>query len=292
MKLRNICILLLCLPFLQGELLLQGQQFTPAEDQSSIQTLIEAAGKNQESFAIERRNYLCTSDISTKANIVAKGATASTVDSTYETFYVNGSPIRRLLSINQIPLDLNERTRETANVRKAIAASAVQSSPASVPWEKSLEGTVLRLATFSSPQIFKQGNRTILHLQFRGNTAIPPATDLERIAQALFGEIEIDKDRKILLSMSGTTQDDVKEGRRLLVPKDVEIVDYRANFQNEIPFPLAGGSFLRFKTVSDNADARKHWMERLERVTFRMESCRYAPELQKVLTTATASSPH
>lgn len=131
--------------------------------------------------------------------------------------------------------------------------------------------SVLEHSRFASIQNFAVGGSSAstpkhqyLRFSFSGDSSYKPATDTDRIAQALTGTIVLDVTDQLLVHVHGQPASDVVRGRYLLLERQIPILDFDATLVNNTYLPMRF-STATFAPVPVGSTARQKWAQELTR---------------------------
>lgn len=185
--------------------------------------LLNQAAQKEDGFAELRQQYRCIFK-NTKF-------TTHTVW-LYESFYVNGYEVQRLLTVNDLALTQDQEQQERARVDAEITADKQKPSPAFVglaggmifskgahQWSQTVEGAIMRASIFSNDRLVMYHNRKAIQVDFVGNRKFKAQTDEERAAKALSGTIILDKETGAVLRVGAEAVVEVsRHGWPLIMP--------------------------------------------------------------------------
>lgn len=175
--------------------------------------LLRAASDKEDAFAIERQKYVCTY----KNNDMIKGT-----NRLYDSFYVRGREIERLLAVNGVPIAPDEKLAEEARVTAEIKADQQKGAAPFVGlaggmnfsgsehrWAQTVEGAILRGSTFSNERRVMYRNRPAIQIDFKGDRKFKPHTDEERVARGLAGTIIVDEESGAIVRIGADAIEDI-----------------------------------------------------------------------------------
>ena len=152
-------------------------------------SLLQAASKKEDEYAIERQRYLC---VFKNTKFITHTARL------YESFYVHGHEVQRLLAVNDVPLSPEQKRAEEARVLAEIAADQKKPVVAFVGlaggmwisadehrWSETVEGSIVRATIFKNERHVIYQDRPAIQIDFEGNSRFKPHTPEESIARAM-----------------------------------------------------------------------------------------------------------
>ena len=200
----------------QGQSAPQGKVSLP-----DVDTLLQVATEKQNVYALERQRYICVM----KSHDITNNTTRH-----YESFYTHRREIKRLLAINDQPLDPSRQEQENARVKQEIQADLQKPalSFASLaggwsfsdddhPWSETVEGAILRMSSFSDETSIVFKGRPAFQIEFHGNTKTKANTPEERVAKVFAGSIVVDAADGAIIRIEGEAKSDVKDVSSVLV---------------------------------------------------------------------------
>lgn len=243
----------------------------PAQPLPEPAVFLKAVAAKGDRYARLRQDYLCLTQLVIQPNRLSRSQTPVTEE--YESFYVNGGEIDRIVKINDVPLSQQAiAEQETRLKQETDAALSLKSKPK--PQTPTLEETVLATNLFSNEQRIVRDGRTFISFSFRGDRHRIPQNLIEKIAGSLKGDLLIDETDRVIVEMNGVTQDDVIYNGRFLMPDKFPALVYRAKrINDEIYVP----SLVRIAVANDQPDnvlASDQWKRSLELRTYSVDSCR------------------
>jgi hypothetical protein len=239
----------------------------PLPEQAAFLKLVAEKGDR---YALLRQDYICRTNVLVKPSQLAKSQAPISED--YESFYVNGKEIHRILAFNGKPLSEEAKAEEDARLQKDIQATAKSKK---TPVETgTLESAVLANDIFTGEtRIFKDG-RSYISFHFQGNHHTEPKSILEVMAKYLQGDVLIDEKDLAIVAFHGTTQEAVIYNNELLIPAKYPALIYEAKrINDEIYVPslvtIAVAGPQEVGTLATNM-----WKRSLEVRTYTVDSCR------------------
>ena len=247
----------------------QGTELSP----KAAELLGQAANK-EDSFAILRQHYGCEFK-NTKF-------TTHTVR-IFESFYVNGYEIQRLLSVNGVPLAAAQKDQEEARVRAEIETDKQKSppeviglaggmilSPGPHRFAQTVEGSIVRTSIFRNEQHLIYHGRQGIQLDFTGDRKLKAQTDEERVAKALNGTIILDEETGAILRIGAQAVEDVSHRGSLLVVHGAQIGFDATKIDGSLFLPSSWTSFHMvsqpFKVPAFYPDTEDFWLQGCKRV--------------------------
>lgn len=189
---------------------------------------LQAASDKEDAFAAARQQYLCVFEnhkTETLMGVVKK-------DRLYESFYVNGYEVQRLLAFNGVPLSAEQKQAEEARVQAEIAAD--QNKPAAPfigmeggiyfsrgehRWSQTVEGSIVRAAVFNHEERGLYRGKVSIRIDFAGNPKFKARTDEESVAKVLEGFIIVDEESgAVVRVMARATGEVYGNSGRLIIP--------------------------------------------------------------------------
>jgi hypothetical protein len=189
--------------------------------------LLRAASDREDAFAEQRQKYLCAFRTS---EYIANKKSVTTTTRLYESFYIHGYEIQRLLDINGTLLSAGEKQAEESRVNSDIEANqkkpvkpflglagVMSLSPGEHRWADTVQGSIVRTAVLTKESRVTFLGRPAIQIDFSGNRKFKAHTDEERVAQTMAGTVIVDQeDGAIVQIRAQGTGSDVYSGRRLL----------------------------------------------------------------------------
>lgn len=189
-------------------------------------TYLRAASGREDAFADIRQQYLCvfknTKQIAQKARL-------------YESFYIHGHEIQRLLEFNGVPLSPQQKQTEEARVEAEIAADqkkpvvpfiglagGMYFSSSEHRWAQTVEGSIVRAAKFTNEARGMYRGRLSIQINFVGNKDFKARTDEERVAKVLAGYFIVDEESGAIVRVKATATADASP-QKAFVPQGAEI---------------------------------------------------------------------
>lgn len=204
-------------------------QATPQSSQppSDPATLLQAASAKEDAFATERQKYLC---VFRTREYIANKQSVTTTDRLYESFYIHGYEIQRLLAIDGAPLSAEDKQAEEARVNREIEgnqkkpvipfvglAGGMSLSPGEHRWADTVQGSIIQTSIFTNERRATYRERPAIQIDFTGNPKFMPRTDEECVAQTMAGTIVVDEeDGAIVQIRARGTGPDIYRGNQLL----------------------------------------------------------------------------
>jgi hypothetical protein len=210
---KSLLILLLALPVFAQ----------PAKPLPDASTLITQLQQNQKQIEAIRRNYICTDD-EEEYQLDGDGRTKKKEVKQYEFYFVEGFPIKRLLSKEGIALNESEKKKEDERVSKEEKhARERRAKLERGEHDKNLisVNTFLQASTFQNLRREQYQGHEVIAMDFVPNPAFKPSGLAESLANKLGGTVWIDEEAhqvvrleaKLLKSQSaGMGLASVKEG--------------------------------------------------------------------------------
>jgi hypothetical protein len=247
----------------------QGTELSP---QAAV--LLGQAANKEDSFAILRQHYGCVFK-NTKF-------TTHTVR-IFESFYVNGYEIQRLLAVNGVALTGAQKDQEEGRVRAEIETDKQKSPPVVVGlaggmvlspgphrFAQTVEGSVVRTSIFQNEQHLMYHGRQAIQLDFTGDRKLKAQTDEERVAKALSGTIVLDEETGAILRIGAEAVDDVTRRGSLLVVHGAHIGFDASKVDDSLFLPSSWTSFHMvsqpFKVPAFYPDTEDFWLQGCKQV--------------------------
>jgi len=212
--------------FSGGQMAMQGmaQASRPLPEPGAY---LQAASDKEDSFAEIRQQYLC---VFKHTKVVAQTVR------TYESFYIHGHEVQRLLAVNDVSLSPAQQQVEEARVRAEVAADELKPevrfvglaggmyiSAGEHRWAQSVEGSIVRAATFTAEQRGMYRGRVSIQINFVGNQKFKAITDEERIAKVMAGFFIVDEESGAIVRVSAKAMADAWSQGRYLIPRGIDI---------------------------------------------------------------------
>jgi hypothetical protein len=227
---------------------------------------------NSDQYARLRQDYLCQTEVVIRPKKSSRSQT--TVTEEYESFYINGKEIDRVVKVNDVPLSERAIAQQDARLKKETDAALSSNGSRGKPPGPTLEEMVLAKSIFSDERRIWKDGRSFIAFKFRGDHHIVPQTPTEAIARFLKGDVSIDEADHAIVEIKGVTQGDVVYSGRFLMPDKFEALVFQAKrINDEIYVP----SLVRIAVADDQADealAAEFWNRSLELRTYSVSSCR------------------
>lgn len=248
--------------------LAQGTELSPR----AAELLGQAANK-EDSFAILRQKYRC----------VFKNTKFTThAVRIYESFYVNGYEIQRLLGMNGVGLSAAQKDQEESRVRAEIETDQQKSPPAVVGlaggmilspgthrFAQTVEGSVVRTSIFRNEQHLMYHSRQAIQLDFIGDKKLKAQTDEERVAKALAGTIVLDEETGAIVRIGAEAVEDVTRHGWPLVVHGAHIGFDASKIDDSLFLPSSWTSFHMvsqpFKVPAFYPDTEDFWLQGCKR---------------------------
>lgn len=257
-------LLILTLMFCSGIAIAQeelGKRPGPAE-------LIRQTIADEDTQWAKQQRYVCSYQIITRDHYDT-GISTHAVEQSDEIVLLHGKQVRIV--------DSKTGKEVTGKKEKVVADSQMFST-----WRDPLFESVLEHAEFS-PQHFERdrAGRSVVVIEYRGDSAYHPTLDIDRIAQSLSGRIVIDPSEKVFVSITGNSDFDVVDEKRFLMVGrhpggyrlGIPLLDYHTAFYETTYLPTTW-SQARYRAVKNNRMALNHWLESLTRTFMQRISCK------------------
>jgi hypothetical protein len=206
--------------------------------------LLQAASDKEDVFAKERQNYICvykSTDFMTQTTRL------------YESFYIGGHEIERLLAINGVPLSSQEKDAEEARVGAEIGANkrkpaipfvglsgGMSVSAGEHRWAETVEGAIVRADILRNERRVTYRGRPAIQIDFVGNKKFKVHTEEERIAKELSGTIIVDEASGVIVRVSADAPTDIYKGSTLIAAHTIQFLGFDAvNIADDLYLPLS-----------------------------------------------------
>ncbi|WP_260737496.1 hypothetical protein [Tunturiibacter lichenicola] len=248
---------------------------------------LKGVSVKDDQYARLRKDYLCRTEVVIQPNRWSRSRTP--ISEKYESFYINGREIDRVVELNNVPLSERSIAQQDARLKKETDTALSSEGKTAKPSAPTLEETVLATSLFVDEQRVWRDGRSFISFKFRGDRHRVPDSATEAIAKLLKGSVLIDEADRAIVEINGTTQDDVIYSNRFLMPNKFQALVYEAKrINDEIYVP----SFVRIAVADDQADgvlAAELWKRSLELRTYSVSSCRKFRVTTTIVPTVTNS---
>jgi len=248
---------------------------------------LKGVSVKDDQYARLRKDYLCNTEVEIRPNRLSRSRVPVTEQ--YESFYINGREIDRVVKVNNVPISERAIALQDARLKKQTDAAISAEGKAAKPTPPTLEETVLATSIFSDERRIWKDGRSFISFKFKGDRHRVPQTPNEMIAKMLRGNVLIDETDRAIVEISGITQDDVIYNNRFLMPDKFQALVYEAKrINDEIYVP----SLVRIAVADDQADgvlAAELWKRSLELRTYSVSSCRKFRVSSTIIPTVTNS---
>lgn len=233
---------------------------------------LKGVSVKDDQYARLRKDYLCQTEVVIQPNRFSRSRTPITEE--YESFYINGREIDRVVKVNNVPISERAIALQDARLKKETDVALSAGGKAAKPSAPTLEETVLATSIFSDEKRIWKDGRSLISFKFRGDRRRVPQTPNEMIGKMLRGDVLIDETDHAIVEISGITRDDVIYNDRFLMPDKFQALVYEAKrINDEIYVP----SLVRIAVADDQPDgvlAAELWRRSLELRTYSVSSCR------------------
>jgi len=215
-------------------------------------TYLQAASDKEDAFAAVRQQYLCVFENHKTETLM--GVTKK--DRLYESFYVNGYEVERLLAFNGVPLSAEQKQAEESRVQAEIAADqkkpfapfigmegGIYFSRGAHRWSQTVEGSIVRAATFTNEQRGLYKGRVSIRIDFTGNPKFKAKTDEERVAKVLSGFIVVDEESGSVVRVMATAMGEVYGSAGLLMIRGANIGYDAMKIADNLYLPSSWGNY-------------------------------------------------
>ncbi len=179
-----------------------------------IPSLLRSVKENQKNVEAIVRNYIFNRN-EVEEELDGDGKVKKTTTSEYETFYLAGTEVSRLLSRNGKPLSPKEQDEEADKVQKRIKkAQERQAKRDAEPDEEKKDeftiGTFLRVCRMVNPRREPFRGHEVIAFDFEPNTQYKTRSKIEEIAQKLSGTVWVDENDRQIVRLEARLLDNVK----------------------------------------------------------------------------------
>lgn len=202
---------------------------TPLPDAAA---LLQAASYKEEAFAKERQRYLC---VYKSHNFMNRSVRL------YESFYVHGHEVQRLLELNDVPLSAEARQAEDVRVNAEIKADRKKPAPPFIAlaggmsytrdehsWAQTVEAAILRTSAFSNERRVDYRGRPAIQIDFKGNWGSKTQSSEEPLASGMSGTIVVDEQSGALVRIGANLDKDVIDGNYLVAAHTIMFLGFDA----------------------------------------------------------------
>lgn len=243
--------------FSNNTLFSQEKTASPNESTSPVMA-IRAAIENQSDYMILQKKRACRY--------------VRTIRSDYGT----GQSLTRKIRSDEVFFDLGG---EPASAPSNVSTEQGASSKTFDLWNHPLFQTILNESVFTKDRDeISWDGRSINRYQFAPDPAFRPATDIERVAQGVYGTASIDQSTHIFVGLHALALRDVYEGKRLLLlgPRHdapIPVFSYAAAPYDGIIVPTIWDE-ASFGPVKRGGNEISNWLATLTRTFVKIQTCR------------------
>jgi hypothetical protein len=200
--------------------------------------LLQAASDKEDAFADERQKYIC---VFTNHGFRIMNNKIKDWHRLYESFYIHGHEIERLLALNGVPLSVKQRKAEEARVTKKIEAfqrkpvepfvglaGGMSISRGEHRWAQTVEGAIIRAGIFSNERRVIYRGRIAIQIDFHGDKNFKAQTDEELIARGLSGTIIVDEESGAIVRIGADAPTDIYKNGELLLGNGIMFIGFDA----------------------------------------------------------------
>jgi hypothetical protein len=258
---------------LQSQALADSRSLPDSSALSNPSALLEAASAKEDAYAIERQNYSCVFK-NDKFTLHAARL--------YESFYVNGREIQRLLAVSDVSLTAQQKEAEEARVQAEIAADEQKPMPLFVGlaggmwissgehrWSDTVEGAIVHAANFKNERRVVYRERPAIQIDFDGNAKFRPHTPEESIARAMAGTFLVDEESSAIVRVDAQAMADVYHHGELMVVHGAHIGFDATRIADNLWLPSSWVSFRmvtnRWATPQFYPDTEDFWLQSCRR---------------------------
>jgi hypothetical protein len=235
--------------------------------------LIRQTIANEDSYWIQQQKYACSYQIVTRDRYDT-GISTHAVGQTDQIIILHGNTATIV----------NSKTGKEVQGKdvKAITSSQLFST-----WRDPLFESVVEHSKFTNEYLVRERTgRSVVVIQYQGDSEYKPTSDTDRIAQSLSGRIVIDPSEKVFVSITGSTDFDVVDGKRFLIvgrhPWGIPLLDYHAVFYNTAYLPTLW-SQASYHAVRNDREAIRNWLGTLSRTFMQRIACQEYRQSMRIL---------
>ncbi len=221
-------------------------------------------------YAALRQSYVCRTHLLVQPSKLAASNAATTQD--YDSFFVRGREIHRLLAVDDHPLSEAGKEAESSRVEEEIHGFVATGKQVAAP-AVTLEAAVLTMDVFTAERRTVDDGRSVISFHFQGDHRRKPRTILEMIARSLQGDVRIDEQDRAIVSMHGATRDDLIYNRQVLIPRLFHALVYEAKRVNDEIYVPSLVTIAAATRQPEGVTANIDWKRSLELRTYTVTSC-------------------
>jgi hypothetical protein len=250
---------------------------------------MQSASDKEDAFAAERQNYLCVFK-NTKFGTQER----QPVVLLYESFYVHGYEIQRLLAVDGVPLSPEQKQAEEARVQTLVVAYGNKPSAPFVGlaggmyiargehrWAQTVEGAIGRAGIFSNERRVMYRGRPAIQMDFVGNRKFRAHTDEERIAKVMSGTILVDEESTAIVRVGAEAMGDVMHDEKILIGHGAHIGFDAEKVADNLYLP---SSWVSFRMVNNPRSFPQFYPETED---FWLQGCRRYANQTETLSSVT-----
>lgn len=245
--------------------IIPGQLELPLPESASFLNQVATAGDR---YASLRQDYVCRTRLRIEPSELSASRAPVTED--YDSFYLGGRELHRLIAVDGHPLSDAAKAEEESRLQEETQKVTVNGTYAPAA---TLEGTVLATSIFTDEKRLVSDRRNLISFHFEGDRRREPRTILEMIAKSLSGNVLIDEQDHAIVKMNGTTRYDVIYGRQLLVPRSFKALVYEAKRVNDETYVPTLVTIAAANRQRVGVTANVNWKRSLELRTYTVTSC-------------------
>lgn len=203
----------------------QGVETAPiARPLPDIATLMHEVEANQKAAEVIRKDYMFRS-VQTEQESDGHGGIKKTTTREYEVFWVEGTPVYRLVRKDGRDLSPKEQQKESERIDKEAAKAkkkreqAAREGKAVDPRgnEEITVSRILELGTFAHPRLVKLNGRDTIAVDYAGDPKAKARDRAESVFRDLVGTVWVDEEDRVLVKAQGHFANSFKIGAGLVV---------------------------------------------------------------------------
>lgn len=237
-------------------------------------TYLQAVSAREDAVADQRQKYLCIFENRKFARHSVR---------LYESFYIHGHEIRRLLAADGVPLSPEQKQSEEARVKAEMAADEAKPiapfvplaggmyiSPGEHHWAQTVEGAIVRAGKFKKARRVMYRGTPAIQIDFTGNPKFQPQTDEERIARVMSGTIIVDEESGTVVRVGAEAMESVYHDGTLLAWLGEQIGFDATRIAENLYFPsswITCRSFPNDPRQITSVDCEDFWLQSCSKYT-------------------------
>ena len=189
-----------------------------------VPTLMRAVETNQRAAEAVEKEYIYRS-ITTVQELSGKGRVKKTVVTVSDHFWIDGVPVRRVVSQDGRELSAAELAKENERIDKEAAKARARRERADAEGKESdaygneeiTVSRLLELGAFSNPRRVELNGRPTIAVDYTGDPRAKTRNAAERLILEMTGTVWVDEQDRVLVRVDGRFVNSFKVGGGLLV---------------------------------------------------------------------------